>query len=326
MSEAEKIHNQKFGTEDEAIIWEIIDKRNLISVCSIEKGISEDRKYWAQTATGQKLFLRISDLASYDIIQKEYDQMVSLFNHGVPVAEPMELNVNPNRKAIYTVHEWIDGKDAEIALKMMTSHEQYQLGVQAGAALQKIHSVEVQKPERDWAERYEALVDERIEAYLKEGIPFCGSDVLLRFYETGKTGLKGRPQCLLHGDYHTGNMMVSSDGKLYVIDLLDEGLGNIGDPWYDFMQYDNAANPHFFAGMVEGYFVGEPPEEFWNVATFYIVTAVLTRIVWAKYHMPEELPETLRQNEANAAMVEKGESPLRHLYEKGISHQLTGII
>jgi serine/threonine-protein kinase len=99
--------------------------------------------------------------------------------------------------------------------------------------------------------------------------------------------------------------------------LLDEGFGNFCDLWYDFKTFGENENPYFSTGYVRGYFGGEPPQEFWDTLTYYIVTAALTSIVWRKYFKPEELPEALRWNEANAAAIREGRSPLMKWYLKG---------
>ncbi|MDD4772994.1 MAG: phosphotransferase, partial [Eubacteriales bacterium] len=124
----------------------------------------------------------------------------------------------------------------------------------------------------------------------------------------------GRPQRLLHGDFHEGNLMFSDNGELYVIDLFDEGFGFCGDPWYDFRLLIRTAGTRFIQGLIRGYFNGEAPEAFWEVLTYYVVASALCEIVWLAYNKPDELPAILEQNEKNARLLREGRLPAKLLY------------
>jgi len=113
--------------------------------------------------------------------------------------------------------------------------------------------------------------------------------------------------------------------------LLDEGFGNYGDPWYDFKTFGEyeietfgeKENVYFITGFVRGYFDGEPPQEFWDILTYYIVTEGLTSIVWMKYRQPEKLPNSISWNERNAQSIKEGHSPLMKWYLKDFYIQWT---
>lgn len=280
----------------------------------ITKGWSSDKKYYIKTATEQQMFLRISNISEFDRKKAEHEMMRRMYEIGIPIPQPLEFGLCNDGKNAYFLSEWIDGKDAESVLPLMSETEQYVLGLKAGETLRKIHSLTVPDGIADWQERYFSVIDERIEAYRSEGTPFEGNKIILEYYDCNRNLLYDRPQCLLHGDFHEGNLMISDDGELYVIDLLDEGFGNYGDPWYDFKTFGENNNAYFSTGLIHGYFNGEPTQEFWDVLTYYIVTAAITSIVWMKYHKPDELPETLNWNEKNAWFLREGHSPLMKWY------------
>ncbi len=174
----------------------------------------------------------------------------------------------------------------------------------------------------EWSKRYFSVVDERINAYRSEGVPFEGSEVILSYLEKNRDLLKNRPQCSLHGDYHAGNLIIDSNNELYVIDCLDE-FGTYGDPWYDFKMSGENGSTYFSTGLVRGYFNGFPPQEFWDLLTYYLVMSALTSIVWMKYNKPEELPEVLRRNEEIARFINDGRSPLMKWFLKDFYIQYT---
>ena len=280
----------------------------------ITKGWSGDKKYYIKTAAEQQMFLRISDISEFDRKKAEHEMMRRMYEIGVPIAQPLEFDLCNDSKNVYFLSGWVDGKDAESVLPLMSETEQYVLGLKAGETLRKIHSLTVPDSIASWQERYFSVIDERIEAYRSEGTPFEGNKKILEYYDCNRNLLYDRPQCLLHGDFHEGNLMVSDDGELYVIDLLDEGFGNYGDPWYDFKTFGENDNAYFSTGLVRGYFNGEPTQAFWDVLTYYVITAAITSIVWMKYHKPDELPETLSWNEKNARFLREGHSPLMKWY------------
>ena len=245
-----------------------------------------------------------------------------IFNLKVNKGE-MDLVIKFNECGSYSKAECMDGEEAEKVMPLMSTTEQYLLGLKAGKVLRKIHELTAPEDMLNWEERYFAVMDERIDEYCSSGTFFEGSDVVIDYMEHNRSLLRGRPQCFLHGDYHEGNLMVSADSEIYAIDLPDEEFGNCGDPWYDFKTFGENGNAYFSTGLVRGYFDGEPPQIFWDVLTYYIVTAALTSIVWKKYHNPDDLSEALRWNEEIARNLKDGHSPLMKWYLKDFYIQYT---
>jgi serine/threonine-protein kinase len=285
-----------------------------IKIEPVTKGWSGDKKYYIETADSKRMLLRVSSISELDLKKSEYDMMARVYGLGVLAPEPLSFGLCDDGESCYSLSGWLDGEDAEKALPLMSETAQYVLGLKSGETLRKIHTLSVPVRIAEWKERYSTVIDERIEAYYREGAPFKGKETILDYLKKNRSLLHGRPQCFLHGDFHEGNLMVGSGGELYIIDLLDEGFGNYGDPWYDFKTFGENENAYFSTGFVRGYFNGEPPQIFWDVLTYYIVTAALTSIVWMKYHKPEELPETISWNERNAQALSEGRSPLMKWY------------
>ncbi|MDR1689746.1 MAG: phosphotransferase [Clostridiales bacterium] len=296
---------------------------NFTEIEPIKKGWSEDKKYRVKDDDGKYMLLRISAISEVDRKSADFEMMKRVYAHGIPTPQPLGFGICNDGKSCYSLFEWIDGEDLETALPQMSETEQYVLGIKAGEALRIIHTLPIPDDTQNWANRYFAVIDERIDAFRSEGIPFEGSETILEYLERNRFLLSDRPQCFIHGDFHEGNLMIDSSGKLYIIDWLDEGFGNCGDPWYDFKTFGENNNSYFSTGFVCGYFGGKPPLAFWDVLTYYIITAALTSIVWIKYHKPEELPETLKWNESNAKALRENRSPLMKWYLKDFYIQLT---
>jgi len=274
------IQKRDIAALTEALIWlhthDVPGYSEFVRTDPITKGWSNDKKYYVETSGGQRMLLRLSDIKEHGHKKSEYEKMEQIYNLCVSTPQPLGFGLCDGGKTVYSLYGWIDGEDAEKALPFISETEQYVLGLKAGETLRKIHTLPSPDGVVDWADRYFEVINERIEAYRSDKISFNGNEVILDYIERNRGLLHSRPQRFIHGDYHEGNLMIGTDGELYVIDLLDEGFGNYGDLWYDFKTFGENDNAYFSTGFVRGYFDGEPPQGFWDVLTYYIVTAALT--------------------------------------------------
>lgn len=261
----------------------------------INKGMSGDKKYYIETIDGRNLLLRIADISEYNQKKVEFEIVQNMAKLGVPMSSPIDFGICDDNKNVYTLLSWIDGDEIEIILPTLQEVDQYALGVKSGEILRKIHDFPAPKSASDWSERYFSVINERIEAFRFEGVSFEGDDIILSYLDTNKHLLKNRPQSYHHGDYHMGNMILSRDGQLYIIDWHTVDFNNYGDPWYEFNRI-GIEFPAFASGQIDGYFNHKPPEEFWRLMAYYLATSAITSIVWSKYFAPERLQSILSLN------------------------------
>lgn len=252
---------------------------SLIRRTPIEKGWSGDRKYCAVTADGQKYLLRISDMEKLDRKRREYEKMTEVAALGIPMCLPVEFGVC--EEGVYSIQSWIDGADAEERIFTMNTVAQYRLGLAAGQILAKIHTVPAPKDAPDWETRFNAKIDRKIRMYESCELKYDeGGEAFLGYLAQNRHLLAGRPQTYQHGDYHIGNMMIDRQGVLTVIDF---DRDDFGDPWEEFNRivWCAQAAPAFASGMVDGYFGGKAPLEFWQLLALYICSNTLSSLPWA---------------------------------------------
>ena len=74
--------------------------------------------------------------------------------------------------------------------------------------------------------------------------------------------------------------MIDKEAKLIVIDF---NRNEYGDPWEEFNRIVWCAQkaPLFATGMVDGYFGGDVPIEFWKLLVLYISSNTLSSLPWA---------------------------------------------
>ena len=262
------------------LLRDIPEYSAFVKIEPINKGWSEDKKFYIETADGRRMFLRVSDIAEYDRKKADYMMTEQIYKHGVPTTQPFGFGVCGNGKNIYSLSGWIDGQGADIVLPLMSEAEQYALGVKAGEVLRKIHSIPVPETAEPWGVRYRRKVKTWVDEY--NSTPQVHSDIgarIVRYLEKHSGITDSRPQTFIHGDYNIENIVVVPNGEISVIDLSSFNT-SYGDPWWDMnnMAWMPVMFPCFYTGQIKGYFNGEPPPEFWNVSACYLAYDALAAL------------------------------------------------
>jgi len=241
------------------------------------KGWSADRKFRV-LIDGKDYLLRISPLRELAQRNRNFQRMLAFAEKGVSMCRPVEFGVCED--GVYSLQTWIDGIDAEKVIPFIDPEKQYGYGVEAGRILSKIHSVPAPSDATDWELRFNAKIDRKIRLYEECPLKYDHGDAFIRYISKNRHLLKARPQCCQHGDYHIGNMMIAQNGQLAVIDFEKE---DHGDPWEEFNRivWSAQAAPAFASGMVDGYFSGAVPMEFWRLLALYICSNTLGSLPWA---------------------------------------------
>ena len=253
--------------------------QNIISKTPIDKGWSGDQKYCAGTAGEQKYLLRISTIDRLERKRREYEKMGEVAQLGISMCLPVEFGTCD--EGAYSIQSWIDGEDAEEAIMAMDADAQYQYGLDAGRILAKIHTIPAPVDAPDWETRFNAKIDRKIAMYENCELKYeSGGEAFLQYIAENRHLLHGRPQSYQHGDYHIGNMMIDRNGVLTIIDF---DRDDFGDPWEEFNRivWCAQAAPAFASGMVDGYFDGEIPMDFWRLLALYIGSNTLSSLPWA---------------------------------------------
>lgn len=254
-------------------LYEWIVKRE-----NVDKGWSGDKKYHVFTENGEEYLLRISPTERLQRKRREYERMEAVAALGIPMCRPLEFGVC--EEGVYSLQSWIRGEDAEESIAAMDSAMQYRYGLDAGRILAKIHTIPAPADVPEWEARFNAKIDRKIEMYQNCALKYENGQAFLEYIAQNRHLLSNRPQSYQHGDYHSGNMMIDCEGVLTVIDF---DRDDYGDPWEEFNRIVWCAQvaPAFACGMVDGYFDGEVPREFWSLLALYICSNTLGSLPWA---------------------------------------------
>ncbi len=243
----------------------------------VPKGWSGDRKFRVSIG-GSDYLLRLSPEAQYERRLAQFRRMEQLAALGIPICLPVECGICPD--GAYTIQSWINGSDAEEVIPTLSEERQYAYGRDAGQILRKLHTLPAPENAEDWSVRFNAKIDRKIAMYESCPLKYDGGGAFLEYIAANRHRLDGRPQTYQHGDYHIGNMMIDDCGVLTVIDFEKD---DYGDPWEEFNRIVWCAqcSSRFASGMVDGYFDGEVPRDFWALLALYICSNTLSSLPWA---------------------------------------------
>lgn len=210
----------------------------------------------------------------------EYERVKRVSKLGILMSMPIEFGICDNGRKVYSLFSWIDGEDAENALPNFNKSEQYKLGIQSGRILKKMHSIVEPVNQEPWGERYKRKNYRVIERYYNCEINIKNEEKIMRFIKNNMCYLDGRPNTFQHGDYHVGNLIITSDRQIGVIDF---NRSSFGDPWeeYDRYIFTWRVSIPFAIGHIHGYFDNNVPDEFFRLMSLYNATNIIASIPWA---------------------------------------------
>ncbi len=243
----------------------------------IDKGWSGDQKYRVTTESGEVYLLRVTRPEKAERFHLGYLGMKKVAALGIPM---LPIEFGNASEGTYAIHGWIDGEDAENVIPALSAEQQYAYGQDAGRILRQLHSLPAPADVPAWSERFNAKIDRKLAMYNECPLKYDNGERFLEYITQKRHLLYDRPQSYQHGDYHIGNMMIDRDGVLTIIDF---DRDDYGDPWEEFNRivWCAQAAPTFACGMVDGYFDGKPPMEFWELLALYICSNTLSSLPWA---------------------------------------------
>ena len=246
----------------------------------VKKGWSKDEKYYVETDQGEKLLVRISDISEYPRKEKEYEALLGLGGCSILMSRPSAFGTCNAGNSVFMITTWIDGVSAEEYLPGLAPKAQYELGYIAGRVLKEIHAIPAPDGQPDWAERFNRKIDRNIRNHEACEFRIPHADKMVSYINSNRHLLENRPQVFQHGDYHCGNMVVTKQGELGIIDF---NRFDYGDPWDEFNRiiWCASVSGHFASGRINGYFCDDVPEEFFRLMALYIGSNMLSSIPWA---------------------------------------------
>lgn len=247
------------------------------SITPIEKGWSNDKKYRIIDTAGKPFLLRTSDAKDRQRKSEEFRMMTEFAKTGVNMSMPLASGSFDNNRRVYTLLTWVEGVEAEDYLKGVSNAQQYKLGYAAGAALRQLHTLPAPA---DWAQLYNKKIDTKLANYHTCPIKVPGEKQFIDFIEQNRSLIETREQTYQHGDFHIGNLIVTHQSSIGIIDF---NRADFGDPWEEFNRiiFCVGASHSFATGRIDGYFSRKVPDDFFRFIALYIAVNAIAAITWA---------------------------------------------
>ena len=269
----------------------------------VNKGWSSDRKYRILTRDGEKLLLRISDIAHFDEKKKEYEIIGKYAKLGFPMSMPVAFGACNEGKSVYMLLTWVEGSDLEEMLPKLSKEEQYRLGRQAGEILKKIHSVPLVPEDVPKQTKKEKKLTQ-LARYENSDLRISGDETALRYVKDNIDQIWRKAPVYTHGDFHPGNLIYMADGSIGVIDF---NRWEVGDPYEEFYKLESFGTEisiPYCIGQIDAYFDDDVPEDFWKANAVYVAQASLFSIKWAEPFGQKDIDGMVRR--AKAALEDFG--------------------
>jgi aminoglycoside phosphotransferase (APT) family kinase protein len=264
------------------------------NVEQLNKGWSGEEKYIVETNDG-KYLLRVTDISQYESKKRQFELLKEVEKLNLNASKPISFGTLGENK-VYTLLTWLEGEDAEVAVKKLSDKEAYLLGLKAGKALVKLHSIPVDvSNEVKWIEKYKLKLIRKYKAMNESKIEVPNKELLVDYMESHLYLLENRLQTFTHGDYHVGNMIVNNND----IGIIDFEKNKISDPYDEFKQFiwNVRCNEYFETGMINGYFDNNVPSDFWLILKVYAVEQLISFLPWCFKFGEEDVKKGYKLNE-----------------------------
>ena len=270
---------------------DISDFGNWLDIDPIEVGLSGESKYHITRNNGTELILRTSGIENYK--RHCESAMFSQYIHdklGLNMNLPIEVAACCNDTLAYTLYTWVEGLDADTKILNLHTPEQARFGEKAGALLRRIHEVKAPRTVLPWQAYFSRRIDEIIGRFRTIRIGFKGDNQTLAFIETNRPLIKNRPQTALHGDFRSGNLIITNYDDFGIIDF---GRWCWGDPYMDFQCIRRSCSVPFSRGQINGYFGSDIPGDFFGLMALYTAVDMIRRICEAYQYDKNSLEDTV---------------------------------
>ncbi|PEX64185.1 aminoglycoside phosphotransferase [Bacillus cereus] len=269
--------------------------KDAANIEEISKGFSPDKKYIITNANNEKYLFRTGDIKEYERKKIEFQILNEMVKRNVQAQRPIEIGILEEEGVCYSIFSYLEGEDAKKLLPTYSPKEQYDIGIEAGKDLAKMHTYEPPNNILPWYERAMKKHSKYVEAYKTCGINIKNDDKIIKFIEENEIYLKNRPNRFQHDDFHLENIIVR-DGKY--VGVVDFNGYDWGDPIHDFVKialFARDISIPYSIGQIEGYFNRKIPEEFWKLYTVYVGMTVFSSVVWTLLAAPHMLDDMLER-------------------------------
>lgn len=270
--------------------WSLVKK--------INEGWSNDEKYYVEDKKGNKLLVRLTHISTIEDKKREFDLIKKFNKLSFEMSKAISFGFCNNNHNIYMILSWVEGKPLSLCLSDLPKNEQYDLGVKAGRILREIHSLKAESSE-ELIKNGILKIMTKIDKYKEGKFRLDNDEKVISFIENNINKLNNQPVVFKHRDFHVGNLILTPEKDIGVIDFNRWGIGDPYEEFYKIQSFDVEVSIPFSVGQINGYFDNNPPKEFWDILAIYVAYSSLTSITWAESFGKDEI-EAMQRRALNA--------------------------
>lgn len=269
-------------------LFDIPDYCNWKCIRKIKKGWSGDKKYYIKTESNNRILVRISDIEQMEEKKKEYEIIQKYAKLGFQMSMPIKFGTCDSKRKVYMLLSWVDGKDLEEVLPLLTTKEQYELGKKAGKILKSIHCIPVLEEDIPTNSKKEKKL-KQLARYEASNVRISDDETALQYVKKNIDKIWSTAPVYQHGDFHPGNLILTPSHDIGVIDF---NRWEVGDPYEEFYKLESFGTEvsiPYCIGQINSYFDGYVPKLFWECLAVYVAHASLYSIKWAEKFGQKEI-------------------------------------
>lgn len=241
----------------------------------IEEGFSDDEK-WCVDRT---YLLRISPHGDVNKLTKQAEIINEV--HAVDAHIPYVHDVGMIEDKAYVILDYLSGENGEEVLPLKSENEQYEIGIQVGKTLKKMHSIHAPANYLTWEETWRNRIERQTPRFKEIVVKNPLYENILPFIQNNLHLLKDRPSCVQHYDFHPGNILVHEDTFTGLIDMQKITYADPINEFYKMEYFNVPISRNYSKGVLDGYHDCQPiPKSFWMLHRLYAAMHLVFAEVW----------------------------------------------
>ncbi|MBM7585658.1 aminoglycoside phosphotransferase (APT) family kinase protein [Bacillus pakistanensis] len=236
----------------------------------LKSGYSSAKKYKLYSVGCKPLYLlKIYTIEKRDRVEREFELLNKHYKNNVLCQKPIIFDFKKEEKICYVVLSYIDGTSGDTALATLGKDLQYEIGLQAGKELRKIHLI---TPDNsfNWYKKRLDKYQNKIETCKRIGLTFYKQKFIESYINENINLLKNSPICFQHDDFHPQNIIIKNKKLNGIIDFDSFDWGDPFEEFFKLPKYTIQTSTYFAKGQIMGYFDNKIPDIFWRKYNLFV--------------------------------------------------------
>ncbi|MGI6759197.1 MAG: phosphotransferase [Bacilli bacterium] len=262
----------------------------------ITSGWSNDLKYEV-VINKERYLLRLSNASDYSQKEETFLQIQRLNKLSPHFQKALHIGITNDKRFCYEIFSYEEGVLASDYIKSFSPERQYQLGYRAGELLRLMHQLKPTKKINSYT-KIKTKLARKEEDYQYAGYKLPYYELMLGYIKSYLKENNKFETSFCHGDYHLGNMIISPESELKIIDFNRAAYEDPDNDFNRMLVWSRKLSTEFVKGQIDGYFNGQVvPDTFWRKILFYVTIDMAYGIIWAQKFGDEEINILLENNE-----------------------------